>query len=49
METTSTFRTSKLHQKSMWKQHEFFEQRNYIEKARGHDVEIRRNFVFASM
>ena len=33
----------------MWKQHEFFEQRNYIEKARGHDVEIRRNFVFVSM
>ena len=30
----------------MWKRRGFFDQRNYIEKVRGNDVEIRRNLAF---
>ena len=30
----------------MWKQRGFFDQRNYIQKVRGNEVEIRRNLVF---
>ena len=30
----------------MRKQHGFFDQRNYIEKVRGNDMEIRQNLVF---
>ena len=33
-------------EKSMWKRRGFFDQRNYIEKVRGNDVEIRQNLVF---
>ena len=33
-------------EKSTWKQCGFFDHRNYIEKVRGNDVEIRRNLVF---
>ena len=32
--------------KSMWKQRGFFDHRNYVEKVRGNDVEIRQNLVF---
>ena len=33
-------------EKSMWKQRGFFDHRNYIQKVRGNDVEIRRNLVY---
>ena len=45
-ETTWIFRPSKLHEKSTWKQHGFFDQRNYIEKVRGNDVEICRSSTY---
>ena len=49
VETRWIFRPSKLHRKKYvetTKRREFFDQRNYIEKVRGNDVEIRRNLVF---
>ena len=33
-------------EKSTRKQRGFFDQRNYIQKVRGNEVEIRRNLVF---
>ena len=32
-------------ERSTWKRRGFFDQRNYIEKVRGNDVEIRQNLV----
>ena len=40
-------RPVKLHQKSTWKRRVFFDHRNFIEKVRGKDAEIRRNLVSA--
>ena len=40
------FRSTKIHRKCTSKQRGFFDQRNYIEKVRGTDMEIRRHLVF---
>ena len=47
VETTCIFRREKLHRKKVtWEQRGYFDHRNYAEKVRGHDVEIRLNSVF---
>ena len=33
-------------ERSKWKRPEFFDQRYYIEKVRGNDMEVRQNLVF---
>ena len=46
VETRWIFRPSKYVKRGTWKRREFFDQRNYIEKVQGNDVEIRRNLAF---
>ena len=45
METTWVFRPEKFHRKKYVKKSGFFDQRNYMEKVRENDVEVRRNLV----
>ena len=42
---TWIFRPVKLRQKNTWRQGEFFDQQNYVEKVPENDVEILRNLV----
>ena len=46
VETTWIFQPVKLRRKKYMKRRGFFDRRNYIEKVRGSDMEIRRNLVF---
>ena len=46
VETAWIFRPANHVKKSTWKRRGFFDQRNYIEKVRENDVEIRRNLAF---